>query len=238
MSDPNANLIKTPEMIPTNGLEVSVRWTANRLGVSERSVLNYIKAGTLRAQKIRRDWLIDRASVDALAATYGFPANQVPVPTEIAVPQIPEPHDSRTKSRSEQAPIHTLHSFRVALTCFSSARWSTLSETDSLSKQLQKLRLDFFSEIGAGYYCSGREKIDHYSKARGSVGGILSLLQCSKDTEAQWNSEIGSLSSDLMPALGALIGSIKSKSYGNRPYGDFRNGGGNNKGRRWGNRED
>jgi excisionase family DNA binding protein len=47
---------------------VGTQTAAKKLGVSVRRVQAMITAGTLKAMRVSRDWLIDQADLDALAA--------------------------------------------------------------------------------------------------------------------------------------------------------------------------
>ncbi len=60
-------------------LEVSVKNASYLLGVTERSIINYIKDRRIAGTKVGKEWFVDRASIEAFALKYGFEINESPV---------------------------------------------------------------------------------------------------------------------------------------------------------------
>jgi excisionase family DNA binding protein len=113
----------------TNTRETTVDEAAQELGVTARSVLNYIKTREIEALKVGKSWFINKASLDAFKQKHGF-ASKVDTsvgiseketisesfpknsekPEKISKPRNPE----LKKEKREIYPVHSLRLFQIA----------------------------------------------------------------------------------------------------------------------------
>lgn len=193
-------------------LEISVQEAADHLGVTTRTVLNYIRQKEIEAIKVGKNWFIKSPSLDALVIRYGFKKLRSQNPEEIGgdtethkikpIAGITEGKRKKTQS------LATLRLFEVVK--------SSLIDTN-LEKENQAFLLDHFNHLkleaieylGAGFYAfEFQHKKSYYNLSRQKISGMLSLLH-SFDPK---NVRIKILEDDLMPAYSALIKKLEKNN--------------------------
>lgn len=107
----------------TKKKELSVEAVALQLGVSERSIVNYLKTRRIEGIKVGKKWFIDSASVDVFAQRYGFiPKIVPPIVTQqtVVVPGIPTPKEERhdktgSIGSNRHSSLSQLHLFQLCV---------------------------------------------------------------------------------------------------------------------------
>ncbi len=177
--------------------ELTVKEIAQSLGISTRSVLNYIKTKELKAIKVGKSWYIKRPSFDAFVKRYDF--------TIIRSPQTMGHISSEKNIRTPSYPLEKLRLYQICLEAFKMSNWQKLKK-DSLSSRLAELRLDTLQYLGAGFYAyNAKEKRYLYAYARQKVGAIVALLYSTEQLKRQWQEELEFIETELLSALSALI---------------------------------
>jgi len=65
--------------------------------------------------------------------------------------------------------------------------------------------------MGAGYFSFGPDKMFHYRRARGAVGGILGMIYSRQDDEIS-SLQPDDLQQKVLPALSSLLRAMERKS--------------------------
>lgn len=190
--------------------EVSVQEAADHLGVTTRSILNYIREKEIEAIKVGKTWFIKSPSLDAFITRYGF--NKIEpekiqgnVQDVIAEVISPAPIAGFT-TQPKKKPIQSLPTLRL----FEILKMSLLEtkllhrpeDQEQLQNHFNNLKLEAIELLGAGFYAyEFQHKKNYYNLSRQRISGILSLMH-SFDPE---NVRIKTLEEDLLPAYSSLI---------------------------------
>jgi excisionase family DNA binding protein len=193
-------------------VEIGVEEASKLLGVSERMVRLYIDERRIRGLKVGRKWFIDLASVEyflksrspALGPEGSSPA---PLLSEVA----PEVAEVRQKLPRNHRDPRQLAPFRLLNQWIGQHDPILLGADPGFSSRLKTLLSEALSEMGAGYFSFGSDKVFHYRRARGAIGGILGMIYSRQDDE------ISSLRPDdlqlkVLPALSSLLRAMERKS--------------------------
>jgi len=100
-----------------NPAQVSVNEAAGMLGISSRSVLNYIKAREIEAVKIGKQWHVELASVEVFKQSHGF--KESPDAEKEA-----ETVDERGEAVSKYQKLANLRCYQIAKKAFSMPKWT------------------------------------------------------------------------------------------------------------------
>lgn len=189
------------------------------LGLSERSVLNYIKTKEIEAVKVGKQWHVSKASVEAFQQRHGFVGNAVLNAEETlsAEPESPKPQELKKHSEQRATQTRSLSSFRCFQLCrqaFQMPKWSLADLSDEVLKERLRInRSRAIEHLGSGFYSfHSNAKNQHYEYSRSAVGGILALLRAGPDDLVEsWGNEILFLEQELLPAYAALIKKIERR---------------------------
>jgi|GEM_PF-6444613 len=159
----------------TQKKELSIEDVAARLGVSERSIVNYLRTRRIEGIKVGKKWFINAASVDAFIIRYGFSAE---------APQSPLPETLSKPSRQEYSTLPQLHLFQLCREVFASCDWEQ-GLSSHAQDRIRNLKNRVLEEIGAGFHSFGvQRKSHHYNTARAQIGAMLAILH-SQEKSAQ-----------------------------------------------------
>jgi len=211
-------------MVRKKNDEVTVTQASEFLGVTARTVLNYIQAKEIEAIKVGKSWYINAFSLDAFAQKYNIGIKEAaeaegqeksPLPLSSPLPTQGYRESRQTKSRQRKVKgensfsVKDLHAFKVATEVFLQLDAITaLVQNKTIQEKMKGLYYEAMEYIGAGYYSfESYNKKQLYNKSREKVGGILSLIYAHQD-EAFHQSPpevIKKIEDDLLPAFSGLI---------------------------------
>lgn len=201
-----------------NHQELTVEEASRALGVTPRSVINYIRAKEFEAIKVGKSWFIKRPSFDAFKQRFGF-ISEASLPEEAPTPHDPgvvSPVSGNHQVKPENGkkrkiyPVHALRLFQLAKEILRGMDFKTSSP--ELAGKLLSLKMEAIELLGAGFYAyEAKNKKALYNRSREKVGGILSLIYFNNDFEKKIPSEINRIEEDLLPAYSALIRRIEKK---------------------------
>ena len=210
-------------MVRKKNDEVTVSQASEFLGVTARTVLNYIQAKEIEAIKVGKSWYINAFSLDAFAQKYNIGPKEPeaegqeksPLPLSLPLPIQGYREGRQTKSRQRKVKgensfsVKDLHAFKVATEVFLQLDAITaLVQNKTIQEKMKGLYYEAMEYIGAGYYSfESYNKKQLYNKSREKVGGILSLIYAHQD-EAFHQSPpevIKKIEDDLLPAFSGLI---------------------------------
>lgn len=178
--------------------EVSVQEAADHLGVTTRSILNYIREKEIEAVKVGKTWFIKSPSLDAFISRYGYK-----IATEEATESKPEPIASFT-TQAKRKPTQSLSTLRLFEILKSSLLETKLEKENQtyLLDHFNNLKLEAIEFLGAGFYAyEFQHKKSYYNLSRQKISGLLSLLHSFDPA----NVRIKILEEDLLPAYSSLI---------------------------------
>ena len=196
----------------TDRLEFTVTQAAQMLGVSTRSVLNYIKHKEIEAVKVGKSWFIKGPSLDAFQQRHGF-SQDTPTPTAEAFKDTPSVNFQEPPTRKKGFSISKLRAHQLCCEHLKNLVPQDLTLNDlDIQNKISILKIEALEYLGAGYYAYGHsEKQRLYNKARECIGGILSLYYFSVNhsNENPPSESIKNLEELLLPAFSALIKKIE-----------------------------
>lgn len=192
-----------------NIAQISVLGAAEKLGVSERSVLNYIKMKEIEAIKVGKQWFVSVPSLDAFAQRYGHK----PIPLEEI---FPVPSNETTPSPSttgkKELCVLRLRCFELMTQAFAMPGWMAIEDI-TLQKRVIDLRLQAIELVSAGYYTFSFEmKRSYYNQSRARVGSILGLIYSQNSLQTKLKSEIDFLEQIVLTAFASLIKKLERDS--------------------------
>lgn len=190
-------------------VQVSVTEAARMLGISSRSVLNYIKGREIAAIKVGKKWHVERASVEVFKQTHGFAEN-----FDAEVKEEDSSSERKEGAVSKSQTLASLRCYQICKTAFEMPKWNPVKVSDPrLHDRLVLLRNTALESLGAGYYSfHSASKARHYEQSRNAVGAILAQLQVGPDKfVGAWREEIDYLEKELLPAYSSLIKKIERR---------------------------
>lgn len=206
-------------------LEVSVDQASKILGVSERMVLNYIKAKRIKALRVGKRWFVDQVSLEAFRQESGLAKrSEAAISATSEISEISEPVVAKTsppppaanKSRAESKPagksLDRLACFRLCVEAFQMPMWTEANQL-RFAQRLRDLQAAILEQLGAGYYAYGADKRGHYDRSRSLIGSALALVYSDTEARRHWASDIAFLERDVLPAFAALIKKIERGQY-------------------------
>lgn len=211
----------------TNTRETTVDEAALELGVTTRSILNYIKLREIDALKVGKLWFINKASLDAFKQKHGFTShanaavNDTDTELKSETPSAKPEKFSKTRGpnlkreKREIYPVHSLRLFQIAHETLHSLNVQTLLPQDrpDLHRKFLTLKMEALEFLGAGFYAFGsRNKALLYGRSREKVGGMLSLAYFYQHEQNKTAKEILKIEEELMPAFSSLIRKIEKKN--------------------------
>jgi excisionase family DNA binding protein len=205
---------------PHSQLEVSVDTAAKSLGVSERMVLNYIKARQIKALRVGKRWFVDLASLEAFRQASGLTQRDPQAISETSeiseisetLPKSPATTGSedppRPRRSSSGKNLDGLACYRLCLEAFRMPMWA---DADKLrfGHRLRDLQGAILEQLGSGFYSYGAEKRAYYDRSRGLIGAALALVYSDPDARLRWASDVAFLEGDVLPAFASLIKKIE-----------------------------
>ena len=188
--------------------ELTVKDAASFVGVTNRTIINYIKSKEIEAIKVGKNWFIKEPSLHAFAKRYGFSEALA----EDKNDDIDDVEDALIEiSEIEKVPIiiknkHVLLSLRlyqIAREAFLMTEWKKIEAQDLTrwEERLSILKFESLEFIGAGYYSFDlKEKIKLYKKSREKIGGIVGIIGSHIEIEKKWANELHFIEGDLLSA--------------------------------------
>ena len=133
-------------------LEISVQEAADHLGVTTRTILNYIRQKEIEAIKVGKTWFIKSTSLDALVSRYDFKKpNELASTSSHAQEEIKPLVGITEGKRKKTQSLATLRLFDIVK--------ASLLETDIkkenqafLQDHFNNLKLEAIEYLGAGFY--------------------------------------------------------------------------------------
>ncbi|MFP5387196.1 MAG: helix-turn-helix domain-containing protein [Bacteriovoracia bacterium] len=204
------------------GKEVSVDEAAQVLGVTPRSVLNYIKAKDIEAIKVGKSWFINRPSLEAFKQRYKLGLNAPPdlggggdsENTEKVDSEKRNFPESFSKQKKKSAPVHTLRLFQIAKETLQNINSNGLFPDDraDLRNKFLDLKAEALELVGAGFYSyDNKLKARLYDRSRAKVGGMLSLVYFYNKGDRKLPDVVQRIEHELMPAFSSLIRKLEIK---------------------------
>ncbi len=209
--------------------ETTVDEAAIELGVTARSVLNYIKTKEIEALKVGKSWFIKKASLDAFKQKHGFiskndPSEELsektpvsenfPKNTEISE-KVQTTRATGKKEKRDIYPVQSLRLFQIAHETLYALDVQSLLPKDrpDLHQKFLNLKMEALEFLGAGFYTySSRNKAILYGRSREKVGGMLSLAYFYQQEKDKPAPNILKIEEELMPAFSSLIRKIEKKN--------------------------
>ena len=173
--------------------EVSPEEAASWLGVSSRTIRNLIKRKSLDAKKVSGKWFIQGSSLRRYKKAEGQAASSATL-----------------KSSAHQGPKR-LAAYRLCL--YALKDFDVVAKEAEATEELMKRRLEVISELGAGFYSFGKDKLRHYQNARSGLGAIVTLIDAFCD-EPRAKECADFVARECIPALGSLIRKLEKTSLG------------------------
>lgn len=181
--------------------DITVTDAAQMLGVSTRSVLNYIKGKEFSAVKVGKSWYINKASLDAFIKRHKFDVSETKPPNN------KYKDDIEKKYSVKELRLFVKMKELVPLNCF-----NELSLTEDVKIKVSELHLSAIELIGAGYYSFGAaNKMHLYEKSRAKIAGIIAILYGVKTQENKIQSLLESIEQELLPVYSSLIKRMDKK---------------------------
>jgi excisionase family DNA binding protein len=201
--------------------EIGVDEASILLGVSERTMLNYIKLKQIKAVKVGKRWFIDRISCEK----FGKGKTKVVILTEKNTKEkeneIPQTSPSAKETtehsptsysslgnKQERKTIKSLACYRLALTAFKMPMWQ-ISNSNPYSTQLTQFRYKILEHLGAGYCSFGAAKRHHYDQSRGVIGSVLAIIYSDEKLATLFEKDLSFLENELLLAFTSLIRKIE-----------------------------
>jgi excisionase family DNA binding protein len=193
-------------------VEIGVDEAAELLGVGERMVRLYIDEKRIKGLKVGRKWFIDLASVEAFRQARSVDAEPgPPSPVGGLSEVLSEVAEAAPKGSQKRRDPRQLAPFRLFNQWISRESPNLVCQDGEFLTRLNALRSEVLSEMGAGYFSFGPDKIFHYRRARGSIGGILGLIYSRKDDEIS-AFHPDDLEQKVLPALSSLLRAMEKKN--------------------------
>ena len=191
--------------------EVSVQEAADHLGVTTRSILNYIREKEIEAIKVGKTWFIKSPSLDAFITRYGFnriEPQKIQEKTQNVGPETTAPTEaiSGFTTLPKKKPPQSLSSLRLfeilKLSLLETTLLAKPTDQEYLLDHFNNLKLEAIEFLGAGFYAyEFQHKKNYYNLSRQKISGLLSLLHSFDPA----NARIKTLEEDLLPAYSSLI---------------------------------
>lgn len=195
--------------------EITVQDASDFLGVTQRTVINYIRAKEIEAVKVGKSWFIKKPSLDAFSQRYGIrvaPQQEQKETQAPADPPAKKPAEKTEGAASASHSVTNLRLFSIAADVLKTLTPEALPGESSFREKVDQLRLQALENLGAGYYSfDPMSKASLYRRSRERVGGILALLYFASNDKQGEQPLIAKIESELMPAYSALIRRMEKK---------------------------
>jgi len=197
--------------------EVSVQQAADHLGVTTRSILNYIREKEIEAIKVGKTWFIKSPSLDAFITRYGFnklepekvqdKVQDVGPETSATPASAPISGFTTQPKKKPTQSLSTLRLFEILKLSLLETKLlhqpeNQVDNQSHLQDHFTNLKLEAIEFLGAGFYAyEFQHKKNYYNLSRQRISGLLSLLHSFDPS----NVRIKILEDDLLPAYSSLI---------------------------------
>ena len=181
--------------------DLTVSQASECLGVSSRTVVNYINAKELEAIKVGKSWYIKKASLDSFSKRFSFSKTKTKKEKESF-----SGFQNDKKKSSKKYSVKDLRLFQMASETLNSPELKNFTHNDLvITARIKELRLSAIELLGAGYYTYGAsKKMNIYDRSREKVGAILAILFSQTENESLAKI-IDDIEGELLPAYSALI---------------------------------
>lgn len=205
--------------------EMTVQDAANLIGVSPRTILNYLKTKEIEGIKVGKSWFLRVASVDAFCVRHGFrnertgevdfSAISESKRGDAEIAENAENDAENTKPLNERKfSISKLRLFEKLMSLFERYDGSRLFlDNEELSKRFLILKSECLEAMGAGYYSfNPKDKLRFYATSREKMGAILALCYCESAFVKSHPDFFNQVEDEILPAYSALIKRIDKKN--------------------------
>ena len=192
--------------------EISVEEAARILGISSRSVTNYLTSRQLDGVKVGKKWFVKSSSVLAIRPP-GTPLHEIKLPLleePRSKPQVEKQPEKRWRPLKEKPPqrelqklssflrIHSAYLFILGI----AGELENKTLFDFVKGELESVAGD----IGAGYYSFGPMKLRLYTRARLKMGRLVSIVLLNNELMGP---QFSTLCMDAANAIAALCKRIE-----------------------------
>jgi excisionase family DNA binding protein len=186
--------------------DMTVAEAADVLGVTTRSVLNYIKAKEIEAIKVGKSWFIRKASLEAFSHKFGIRKEEIPDSEKEKKKNEFRKTVESAKDNEKRFSVKNLRLFNKASDILKGLNFKDIESSENIKIRLEELKLSAIELLGAGYYSfEPRNKMGLYNESRQKVGGILALTYYQMPENHNLKKAIDEIENDLLPAYSALI---------------------------------
>lgn len=161
--------------------DLTVQEASERLGVTPRSIINYINAKEIEAVKVGKSWFIRRASLDSFSMRFGIGKGSSS-PSEKEKPETSFPNDSENTEKEENSgksfSVKNLRLFAKAKDVLGALEFDQSEGNANLKERLENLKLSAIELLGAGYYSfePKNKKISIMNQGKRWVPFLLCLI--------------------------------------------------------------
>ena len=185
--------------------DISVIDTAQKLGVSTRSVINYIKSKEIHAIKVGKAWYVNRASLDSFILKYKFSAKEI-------TNRSPSCEVRKETSTNKKYSVKDLRLFLKLQELMPYGCLREIEINEEILVTVSRLHLDALKYIGSGYYSFGAEnKMQHYEKSREKIAGIIAILYGVSLANTKVSNLLNKIEDELLPVYSSLIKRMDKK---------------------------
>ncbi len=205
--------------------EMTVQDAASLIGVSPRTILNYLKTKEIEGIKVGKSWFLRVASVDAFCVRHGF-RNERTSGADFSESaekdaENTENNETNLENSETQKPlserkfsISKLRLFEKLMVLFKQYDGCRLFlDNKELSKRFLILKSDCLEAMGSGYYSfNPKDKLRFYATSREKMGAILALCYCEESFVRNHPDFFNQVEDEILPAYSALIKRIDKKN--------------------------
>jgi len=193
--------------------DLTVGQASELLGVTPRSIINYINAKEIEAVKVGKSWFIRRASLDSFSMRFGIGKDKMPDSSHEKSEKSFRKDSESSEKGSEKGErskktfsVKNLRLFVKAKDILGVLDFNNSETTTNTKNRLENLKLSAIELLGAGYYSyEPRNKMNLYNESRQKVGAILALSYFNLSDSGDYQKIIREIEDDLLPAYSALI---------------------------------
>lgn len=196
--------------------EVTVQEASELLGVTTRSVLNYIKSKEIEAIKVGKSWYIKRPSLDSFSNRFGFSHRQKEQAQNNPNPTIDvrkDRSDYAQEEKSKKFSVKNLRAFKLTKEILGKSEVKEMIKETGLERKIEDHFHSALSHLGSGYYAFHlKDKIKLYERSRIELGAALALIYFSEDEKELNKKVLETLEDELLPAYSGLIKRLDNKN--------------------------
>ena len=200
---------KSTVMLPE---EISVEEAAKILGISSRSVTNYLSSRQLEGVKVGKKWFVKSTSVLAIRPQ-GMPLHEIKLPaleeprSKHQVEKQPGKKWEPLKEKTSQRGLQKLSAFiRLHNAYLFFLQIAQEIENPAICTFIKTELESVTGDVGAGYYSFGPMKLKLYTRARIKMGRLVSIVLLNNESMGP---QFSTLCMDSANAIAALCKRIE-----------------------------